>query len=46
MDTPYVVAERSGRGHVVMYAGDPNFRLFWFGLNRLFLNSLCFLPSL
>ena len=45
-ETPYLVAEPLGRGHVVLYVEDPNFRLFWYGLNRLFLNSLFFLPSL
>ena len=40
------IAERQGRGYVVMYVEDPNFRLFWSGLTRLFLNSIYFLPSL
>jgi hypothetical protein len=43
---PFLVAEPVGRGHVVMYVEDPNFRLFWYGLTRLFLNSVYFLPSL
>jgi len=29
-----------GRGRVVMFADNPNFRGSWFGTNRLFLNAL------
>jgi hypothetical protein len=46
IDRPFLVAEPSGDGHVVLYAEDPNFRLFWYGLTRLFLNGLLFLPSI
>ena len=46
IDRPFLVAEPSGDGHVVLYAEDPNFRLFWYGLTRLFLNGLLFLPSM
>jgi hypothetical protein len=46
VDRPFLVDEPVGRGHVVMYVEDPNFRLSWYGLNRLFLNSIYFLPSL
>lgn len=42
---PFLVDEERGRGHVVLYVEDPNFRLFWYGLNKLFLNSLYFLSS-
>ena len=45
VDRPFLVDEPVGRGHVVMYVEDPNFRLFWYGLNRLFLNSLFFLAE-
>lgn len=46
VDRPFLIAEPVGDGHVVLYAEDPNFRLFWYGLTRLFLNSIYFLPSL
>jgi len=46
IDRPFLIAEPSGRGHVVLYVEDPNFRLFWYGLTRLFLNGLLFLPSM
>ncbi len=44
--TAYLIHEPTGRGHVILYAQDPNFRLFWHSLTRLFLNSLLFAPSL
>jgi hypothetical protein len=36
----WVVEARLGRGHAVLFADDPNFRLFWRGLSRLFLNAV------
>ncbi|MFN0059441.1 MAG: M14 family metallopeptidase [Planctomycetota bacterium] len=36
----YLAEENLGRGHVVLFAGDPNFRMFWRGLTRLFLNAV------
>lgn len=44
--TPFLSVASVGRGHAVLYADDPNFRVFWFGLNRLFLNSLFFTAGL
>jgi hypothetical protein len=40
--TAAVVAERLGRGAVILILDDPNFRSFWFGTNRLLLNALFF----
>ncbi|GIV60926.1 MAG: peptidase M14 [Rhodothermaceae bacterium] len=37
-----VVARRYGRGRVVLIMDNPNFRAFWWGSNRLFLNALFF----
>jgi len=42
----YLIDERTGHGHIILYADDPNFRAYWDGLNRLFLNSILFGPSL
>ncbi|MCA8960147.1 MAG: hypothetical protein KDC38_06520 [Planctomycetes bacterium] len=36
----YLAEESVGRGHVILFADDPNFRLFWRGLTRLFLNAV------
>jgi biotin protein ligase-like protein len=41
----YLVEVPMGRGHVVLYADDPTFRLFWQGLTRLFLNSILLLSK-
>jgi hypothetical protein len=38
--TPAVVAYRFGRGNVVLFADNPNFRSVWFGTSKLFLNAL------
>ncbi len=37
-----ILARRSGRGHIVGFADNPNFRAFWYGTNGLFLNALFF----
>jgi hypothetical protein len=42
----YLIDEPTGRGHVILYADDPNFRAYWDGLGRLFFNSILFGPSL
>lgn len=31
-----------GRGRVICFAGEPNFRAFWYGTNRLFANAIFF----
>jgi hypothetical protein len=35
-----VIARRAGRGHVVLFADDPNFRVFWYGTGQLFYNAV------
>ena len=40
--TPYAVTERVGAGRVALFLDDPNFRLFWDGLSRLFMNAVLF----
>ncbi|MFC1713857.1 M14 metallopeptidase family protein [Candidatus Poribacteria bacterium] len=42
----YLIDERVGQGHIILYADDPNFRAYWDGLDRLFFNSILFGPSL
>ena len=37
-----VVVQKSGRGRVILMADNPNFRAFWYGTNRLFLNAVFF----
>lgn len=43
--TPYLVTEQVGSGRVILFLDDPNFRLFWDGLTRLFMNAVLFGPS-
>jgi len=42
----YLMHARSGRGNVVAFSEDPNFRAFADGLNVLFLNAVLFGPSM
>ncbi len=41
----HVYEERVGRGRVICFAEDPNFRGYHRGLNRLFLNAVVLGPS-
>ncbi|HVG29262.1 MAG TPA: M14 family zinc carboxypeptidase [Pyrinomonadaceae bacterium] len=41
-NTAYVIDEPTGRGHVVLFAEDPNYRGFWRTTTRLFFNSFLF----
>lgn len=40
--TPALIAERVQRGAVIRMADRPNFRSYWYGTNRLLMNSLFF----
>lgn len=40
-----VYEERVGRGRVIAFAEDPNFRGYWRGTDRLFLNAVILGPS-
>ncbi|MGD8377448.1 MAG: M14 family metallopeptidase [Acidobacteriota bacterium] len=42
----YLLAERRGRGKVILFAGSPIFRAYWPHLNRLLLNAVLLAPSL
>ena len=37
-----VIVSGTGRGKVVCFADNPNFRAFWYGTNRIFLNAVFF----
>ncbi len=39
-DTPFLWAESVGRGRVIAFAGDPNFRDLWRGLLPIFANAV------
>ena len=40
--TAALIAERLGGGSVILFADNPNFRGYWYGTNKLFLNALFF----
>ena len=37
-----ILATRSGRGSIVAFMDNPNFRAFWYGTSRLFMNAVFF----
>ncbi len=44
-ETPYVVYRRVGRGNVIAFTDDPNFRAMYPALQRLFINAVMFGPA-
>lgn len=44
--TAYAIAEPVGRGQVILFADDPNYRLVWRSTSRLFGNALLLGPTL
>ncbi len=41
-NTAAVQVDKVGRGTVITFTDNPNFRAFWYGTNRMFLNALFF----
>ncbi|MFP4024027.1 MAG: M14 family zinc carboxypeptidase [Thiohalospira sp.] len=41
-NSAYVVTYPVGRGKMIAFADDPNFRGIWYGTNKLFLNAIFF----
>ncbi len=41
-ETAAVTSERVGRGRIILFADDPNFRHFWTSMMRLFTNAVVF----
>ena len=41
-NTPGLMVSRVGSGRAVLFIDNPNFRGFWYGTNKLFLNALFF----
>ncbi|MFQ5740858.1 MAG: M14 family zinc carboxypeptidase [Acidobacteriota bacterium] len=44
--TSYLIDENLGRGQVILFAGDPLFRLLWPSLERMFTHAVFLAPSL
>lgn len=45
-DSPAVTVSAMGRGRVITLADNPNFRAFWYGTNKIFMNALFFGKSI
>lgn len=45
-NSPAVIAQNLGAGRIVSFSDNPNFRAFWYGTNKLFLNALFFGSSI
>ncbi len=41
-NSPAVTISNVGRGKVITLADNPNFRAFWYGTNKIFMNALFF----
>lgn len=41
-DTPALFAKSYKSGHVILFADDMNFRSYWFGTSKLFMNAIFF----
>lgn len=41
----YLIHESVGRGNVILFAEQPVYRLYWRGLERLFINSVLLAPG-
>ena len=46
VNTAYLTRESSGRGQIILFANQPNFRGATLGTSRLFLNALVYGPGL
>ena len=42
---PFLIAQTRGRGHVIAFTEDPNFRAFMEGTQLLFINSVLLGPA-
>lgn len=40
--SPAIITQVLGRGKIISMSDNPNFRAFWYGTNKLFLNALFF----
>ena len=37
-----IIVSKKGKGRVILFADNPNFRGSWFGTNKLFMNAVFF----
>ncbi len=43
--TAYATREAYGNGQVILFAGEPNFRSYFYGTGRMFINSMLLGPG-
>ncbi len=41
-NSPAVITQNLGQGKIISISDNPNFRAFWYGTNKIFLNALFF----
>ncbi|MDR0962632.1 MAG: peptidase M14 [Mediterranea sp.] len=39
---PAVAIQSCGKGRVIVFADDPNYRMYWYGTTRMFMNAVLF----
>jgi hypothetical protein len=40
--SPAVITKSAGKGQVIVFADDLNFRMYWYGTTKLFMNAILF----
>jgi hypothetical protein len=45
-NSPSLMVSSMGQGRAILFIDDPNFRGYWYGTNRLFINALFFGPQI
>jgi hypothetical protein len=40
--SPAVITKANGKGQVIVFADDLNFRMYWYGTSKLFMNAILF----
>ncbi|KAA3662843.1 MAG: hypothetical protein DWQ10_01490 [Calditrichaeota bacterium] len=45
-NTAYATREASGKGQIILFAGEPNFRSYFYGTARMFVNSVLLGPGM
>jgi hypothetical protein len=41
-ETPAVITKANGKGQVIVFSDDLNFRMYWYGTSKLFMNAILF----
>jgi hypothetical protein len=41
-ETPAIITKAEGKGQVIVFADDLNFRMYWYGTSKIFMNAVLF----